>query len=92
MQLKNIREIHDNIFNAIEGHIMLLNSFLIETDLIEQKNPLEFFINKNSNDILNCWFLNKINCKKINLSNIIENKDLSELFSNYLCKKKDKLF
>ena len=90
-QFDNIIEIHENILSAIEGHIDLLNSFL-EQDLIQQKNPLEYFINNNSNEITNCWFLNKINYQKLNLSNVIVNKDLSELFSNYLCKKKDNKF
>ena len=91
-QFDNILEIHENIINAIEDHIGLLRIFLGTPDLIQQKNPLESFINNNSNDILNCWFLNKINYQKINLSNVILNKDLSELCSKYLCKKKDNHF
>ena len=91
-QFDNILEIHENIINAIEDHIGLLRVFLGTPDLIQQKNPLESFINNNSNDILNCWFLNKINYQKINLSNVILNKDLSELCSRYLCKKKDNHF
>jgi hypothetical protein len=86
-QFDSLIEIHENIINAIEDHIKLLNIFL-QTDLIQQKNPLEYFINNNSNDILNCWFLNKINFQDINLSTVILNKDLSELCSRYLCKKK----
>ena len=91
-QVDNILEIHDNIFNAIEGHVRLLNLFLSQADLLLQKNPLEYFVNNNSNDILNCWFLNKINYQKLNLSKVILNKDLSELCSGYLCKKKDNNF
>jgi hypothetical protein len=90
-QFDSLIEIHENIINAIEDHIKLLNIFL-QTDLIQQKNPLEYFINNNSNDILNCWFLNKINFQDINLSTVILNKDLSELCSRYLCKKKDNNF
>ena len=91
-QFDNILEIHENIFNAIEDHVGLLRVFLGQVDLIQQKNPLQYFINTNSNDILNCWFLNKINYQKLNLSNVILNKDLSELCSRYLCKKKDNNF
>lgn len=90
-QFDNILEIHENIFDAIEDHIKLLSLFL-QTDLIQRKNPLEHFINNNSNDILKCWFLNKINYQKLNLTNVILNKDLSELCSRYLCKKKDNKF
>ena len=88
----NILEIHENIFSAIEDHVGLLRVFLRQTDLIQQKNPLEIFINNNSNDILKCWFLNKIDYQKLNLSTVIINKDLSELCSRYLIKKKDNKF
>ena len=88
----NIFEIHENIFSAIEDHVGLLRVFLRQTDLIQQKNPLEIFINNNSNDILKCWFLNKIDYQKLNLSTVIINKDLSELCSRYLIKKKDNKF
>ena len=91
-QFDEILEIHENIFNSIEEHINLLRIFLEQANLIKQKNPLECYINTNSNEILNCWFLNKIDFQKINLSNVIINKDLSELCSNYLCKKKDNNF
>ena len=87
-QVDNLLEIHENIFSSIEENVGLLNLFLRQTDLILQKNPLEYFVNNNSNDILNCWFLNKINYQKMNLSNVILNKDLSELCSGYLIKKK----
>ena len=91
-QFENIYEIHENIFNSIEEHIGLLRLFLEQTNLIQQKNPLEYYINTNSNKILNCWFLNKINFQKLNLSNVILNKDLSEIYSRYICKKKDNNF
>jgi len=91
-QFDEILEIHENIFNSIEEHINLLRIFLEQANLIKQKNPLECYINTNSNEILNCWFLNKIDFQKINVSNVIINKDLSELCSNYLCKKKDNNF
>ena len=91
-QIDNILEIHENIFNAIEDHVGLLRVFLRQTDLIQQKNPLEIFINNNSNEILKCWFLNKIDYQKLNLSTVIINKDLSELCSRYLIKKKDNNF
>ena len=91
-QFDNVLEIHDNIFKSIEDHIGLLRQFLRQADLIQQKNPLEHFINNNSNDIFNSWFLNKINFQKLNLTNVILNKDLSELCSRYLVKKKDNNF
>ena len=60
-QIDHLLEIHENIFSALEDHISLLFTFLEEYNLIQQKNPLENFLNTNSSDILNCWFLSKIN-------------------------------
>ena len=91
-QVDNVLEVHENIFNAIEDHIGLLKAFLGQTNLISQKNPLEHFINNNSYDILKSWFLNKINFQKLNFSKVIVNKDLSELCTRYLCKKKENNF
>ena len=90
-QFDAILEVHENIMDAIKDHIKLLGTFL-QTDLIQQKNPLEYFINNNSHEILNCWFLNKINFEKVNFTTVILNKDLSELCSRYLSKKKDNNF
>ena len=91
-QIDYLLEIHENIFLALEDHINLLFSFLDQINLIQQKNPLEHFLNTNSNEILNCWFLSKINFNKLSLSNIIINKDLSDLVSGYLCKKRENNF
>ena len=91
-QIEYILEIHENIFSALEDHISLLFTFLDQISLIQQKNPLEYFLNTNSNDILNCWFLSKINFDKLSLSNIIINKNLSDLVSGYLCKKRENNF
>ena len=70
-QIDDILEIHENIFSALEDHFNLLYSFLEQTSLIQQKKPIEYFINNFSSDILNCWFLNKIDFNQINLSIII---------------------
>jgi len=85
----NIFEMHQNIFDSIEDNIDLLKLFLEQSTLIQQKNPLESYINNNTTEILNSWFLNKIDYQKLNLSNIIMNEFLSDLCSNYLCKKKE---
>ena len=91
-QIDNLLEIHENIFAALEDHITLLFTFLEQTSLFQQKNPFEHFLNTNSNEILNCWFLSKINFDKLNLSNMIVNKNLSDLVTGYLCKKRENNF
>ena len=91
-KFENIFEIHQNIFDSIEDHINLLKLFLKQTNLIQKKNPLECYLNNNSCEILNSWFLYKIDYQKLDLSNIIINKYLSDLCSQYLCKKKKNNF
>jgi hypothetical protein len=91
-QIDYLLEIHNNIFSALEDHINLLTTFLDQISLIRQKNPFESFLNNNSNDILNCWFLSKINFNNLSLSNVLINKDLSDLVSGYLCKKRENNF
>ena len=85
-QIDDILEIHDYIFSALEDHFNLLYSFLDQSNLINQKKPIEYFINNNSSDILNCWLLNKFDFNQINLSNIISNKELCNLFTGYFSK------
>ena len=91
-QIDNLLEIHENIFSALEDHINLLFTFLEEYNLIQQKNPLENFLNRNSSEILNCWFLSKINFDKLSISNIITNKNLSDLVKGYISKKRENNF
>ena len=91
-QIDNLLEIHENIFSALEDHINLLFTFLEEYNLIQQKNPLENFLNRNSSEILNCWFLSKINFDKLSISNIITNKNLSDLVTGYISKKRENNF
>ena len=91
-QIDYLLEIHENIFSALEDHISLLFTFLDQISLIQQKNPFEHFLNTNSNEILNCWFLSKINFDNLSLTNIIKNTNLSDLVSGYLCKKRENNF
>ena len=91
-QIENLMEIHDNICDALEDHAGLLGIFLEKPDLIQQKNPLEYFINTYSSNIINSWFLYKINFQKLNIRSFDTNKDLSELYVKYLVKQKNKNF
>ena len=87
-KIKQIFDIHETIFNSINDHFTLLNLFLGD-NLIEFNCPLEEFILKNSNFILNSFFLSKINMESLCLSKLLDNKDLGELFKNYYSKKKE---
>jgi len=90
-KIKKIFEIHDNIFNSIKDHFTILNLFLSDDELIKVNSTMEEFILKNSNFILNSFFLSKINMETLSLSKFLESKDLSDLFKNYYSKKKEEV-
>ena len=88
-KIKQIFEIHEIIINSIKEQFTLLNLFLEDNNLIKFNCPMEEFILKNSNNILNSFFLSKVNIESLNLSKFLNNKDLSDLFNYYYSKKKD---
>ena len=88
-QIDSILEILENLFNSIKDNISLLSNFLDETSLVFEKNPLETYINNNSKLILDSFILSKIDFQKLNLTNLIDNSTLSEIFKNYFSKKQN---
>ena len=88
-QLDDILEIHNYIFNALEDLFNILSSLLEQSNLINQKKPIEYFIYNNISDILNSWLLNKFDCHQIDLSRIISNKKHSEIITGYFSKMKN---
>ena len=88
-QLDDILEIHNYIFNALEDLFNILSSLLEQSNLINQKKPIEYFIYNNISDILNSWLLNKFDCHQIDLSRIISNKKHSEIVTGYFSKMKN---
>ena len=91
-RIKKIFDIHNYIFNSLKDQFSLLSIFLEENNLIKYNCPLEEFILKNSNFILNSWLLSKINMESLCLSKFLDNKDLADLFQNYYSKKKEDIF
>ena len=91
-KIDDVLEIHDYIFSALEDHFNLLFSFLEQSNLMQQKKPIEYFINNNSSDILNCWFFSKIDFNRINLSSVISNKELSDLCAGYISKMNSNIY
>ena len=88
-KIQKLFDIHEYIFNSIKDQFTLLNLFLLEDQLIRVKCPLEEFILKNSNFILNSCLLFNINTEEFNLSRFLENQDLSTLYEIYFSKKKE---
>ncbi len=88
-QIDLIIEIIDNLFESIKDNISLLSNFINDTSLIFEKNPLEKYINNNSQLILDSFILSKIDFQKLNLSNLIDNKILKDICLKYFSKKKE---
>ena len=72
-KIDHLSHIYDNIINNIENNLELMNKFLEQNELYEQKNPIEYFLNKNSEQIFNCSLINKFNLNRIDISKIINN-------------------
>ena len=88
-QIDLIIEIIDNLFESIKDNISLLSNFINDTSLIFEKNPLEKYINNNSQLILDSFILSKIDFQKLNLTNLIDNKILKDICLKYFSKKKE---
>ena len=85
--INNITEIYENILNNIEKNFNLLNEFLDKCELINEKKPIEFFLNNKANDILNCSLINQFNFNQIDNINNAMNNDYKHYF-NYLREEK----
>ena len=72
-KIDHLASIYDSIINNIENNFELMNKFLGQNELYEQNNTIEYFLNKNSEQILNCSMINKFNLNKIDISKIINN-------------------
>ena len=79
-KINNLIEIYYNIVNSIEKNINLLNKFLNQKEVINSKNPLEFFFNYNYEDIINTSVISQFNFEQINTLNITKNN----YYKNYL--------
>ena len=77
----------ENIISALSDQLNLLDLF-ISDNLLENAFPLEEFLGRNSNMIINSNILAKIDLKPLNMNKILENKELSEIFHNYYLKRK----
>ena len=88
-QIESIFEIQENIFDAISDNIQILIDFLNEFNLIFERNPLEKFINLKGKKIFDSFLFNKINYKKINLTNLTLYSNFNQNFKKYLFEKNE---
>ena len=91
-KLDYLNHIYSSIIKNIEDHFKLLNKFLNEEKMIEQNNPIEYFLKEFYDQIFNCSLINKINFKPIDISKI-SNLTYYKYFLYVLSKiKKDKSY
>ena len=82
-----IFKILNNLNSSIHSQITLLDLFL-NGNFFDINFPLEEFIVKNSDLMINGNFLSKIDINSLYMNKIFENKDLTEIFKNYYLKRK----
>ena len=82
-----IFKILNNLNSSIHSQITLLDLFL-NGNFFDINFPLEEFIVKNSDLMINGNFLSKIDINSLYMNKIFENKELTEIFKNYYLKRK----
>jgi len=88
-QIESIFEIQENIFDSISDNIKILLEFLNEFNLIFERNPLEKFLNLKGKKIFDSFLFNKINYKKINLTNLTLYSNFNQNFKKFLFEKNE---
>jgi len=72
-KLDYLYQIYKSIITNIEKNFELLNSFLKQEELIEQKNLNQYFLDKDYDQIFNCSLLNKLNYQSTDISKLSNN-------------------
>jgi len=68
---------------SIKTNFDLLINLIDRFDLF-QENPLEDFVNNNSDEILESWVFKNLNFEKINLVKFIENDKINQSLKNFI--------
>ena len=85
-KIKKIFQILETLVSSVHDQLALYDLFLSD-NFFELNFPLEEFMLKNCDLIINGNFLSKIDIKSVYLNKIFENKDLTEIFQKYYLKK-----
>ena len=91
-KINNIKLLHNSIFSSIEKNMNILYLFLEDSNLFSNKYPLEYFLNKNIEEINKSWLLTNINYNQINLSTNRMNDELFKLLSQNIERLKTNTF
>ncbi len=81
-KLFNIKE---KIIDSINIHLKILDNFFEITKYFNyENNPIERFLEKNLEKIINSWLFPKINLDKLNITNFLNKTNLEENLKNYI--------
>ena len=80
-KINNIKLLHNSIFTSLDKSMNILYLFLQDSNLFSSKNPLEYFLNNNIEEINKSWLLTNIHYNQINLSTNRMNDELFKLLS-----------
>ena len=85
-QLNKILDMHEQIFTHIKDSISIFFKFLDITKILDKKKPIQEFINKEFNNIIQNWLFLKINLENYNFAKAINKSELDDDFKNFIFK------
>jgi len=91
-KINNIKLLHNSIFSSIDKNMNILYLYLQDPNIFSKKYPIEYFLNKNIEEINESWLLTNINYNKINLSTRTMNDELFILLSQNIERLRDNNF
>jgi len=91
-KINNIKLLHNSIFSSIDKNMNILYLYLQDPNIFSKKYPIEYFLNKNIEEINESWLLTNINYNKINLSTRTMNEELFILLSQNIERLRDNNF
>ena len=85
-QLNKILDMHEQIFTHIKDSISIFFKFLDITKILDKKKPIQEFINKEFNNIIQNWLFLKINLENYNFAKAINKSELDDDFKIFIVK------
>ena len=85
-QLIKIKNIHEQILESIKVEMSILINSLDISKSLEEHNPIQKFLEKEFNNIINSWLFIKLNFDDFNLTKAINSSNLDDDFKNFVYK------
>ena len=92
-QLNKILNMHEQIFQNIKDSISIFFNFLDISKILDKEKPIQEFIGKEFNSIIQNWLFLKINIEDFDFAQAISDSSVDDNFKNFISKIcKDKNF